>query len=492
MKLIKNLMLLFAISFFVVGCEQELLQEEVSSEETATTVRGKAADAFIRRGKLKQRPRVGYKVVTVVADINDLVQRIDGEVFSTNEFIPTIDIYSAEATAFDGEDKKFVFNGLDFENGSPNGWPIKQKISFYDIEDQQVGTPQDLWLTPQDEDGVDILTVKIKQNGPRGNYKVKTKIQAVDSTDSSTVTYYFTAISEDGMLEKDKTIGYEPSDRVYNFKEVTGLSAELEVIDYNDGEDIRSKINPETNSVGVIVEVRNELGQIMDDDLFVVNIENTAPEGIQIKSTKHRIRTDGNSVIRVKLEGTDVEQASYAEWPDLSDGGRVRLDENGELDFEFVSDPQPIENVSIGDFYQVPISVFNEGGEVIAVLEAEFNVTGPTPTDPVTFGTLAIQSMAGGDAYEMSITALTVGDSDANPIERVTVTFEEPFEGPTPLETEVELSFMGIDGDLPTYGRGDILFEAAPVGFPYPVKILAFDVEGNVLAETTQEVVIEE
>ena len=230
----------------------------------------------------------------------------------------------------------------------------------------------------------------------------------------------------------------------------------------------------------------------MDDDLFVVNIENTAPEGIQIKSTKHRIRTNGNSVIRVELEGTDVEQASYAEWPDLSDGGRVRLDENGELDFEFVSDPQPIENVSIGDFYQVPISVFNEGGEVIAVLEAEFNVTGPTPTDPVTFGTLAIQSMAGGDAYEMSITALTVGDSDANPIERVTVTFEEPFEGPTPLETEVELSFMGIDGDLPTYGRGDILFEAAPVGFPYPVKILAFDVEGNVLAETTQEVVIEE
>ena len=384
----KNVFYLFLIVLtipFYTSCEKEIfLEEDVTANSVASDYRGR-----IRRIRLKEeRNNSGtYRSMINVSDPLGAIQAAKVEMFPTNNIQPNPNSFDLEFISENEGNKKFRFNQLNFNNGEPNGWPFKQQIIFEDIEGQIVGEPIEQWVTAQDNDEVEVLSISLKQNGPTGKYRLRTKTQALDSSYAATITYYFSAINEDGLLEKDKTIGYSPTIRSINHNGVTGLSAEIQVIEYQDGDDLRNKINPETNNVGVIVEIKNELGQIMDDDLFVVTLEDTSPEGIEVKNTKHIINANGKHRLRVRLQGTQSIEAERlvvvvpGANPDGSDK-EVELNATQSENPIFVSAPDTFSN-TISASYTAPITVFNAANEPIAFFEGNFTVSTNLSLDPV-------------------------------------------------------------------------------------------------------------
>ena len=77
---------------------------------------------------------------------------------------------------------------------------------------------------------------------------------------------------------------------------------------------------------------------------------------------------------------------------------------------------------------------------------------------------------------------------------RVTVIFEEPFDGPTPLETSIELEFDGKyndDTNTSTYNLKGQLFEDMAAGYPYNLTISVFNEDGEELSVDSQTVKVQ-
>jgi hypothetical protein len=88
---------------------------------------------------------------------------------------------------------------------------------------------------------------------------------------------------------------------------------------------------------------------------------------------------------------------------------------------------------------------------------------------------------------------LSVGGKDRTDVKSVNIIFEEPYEGPAPLETEVYLEKLSENLTTYIFNSGSINFKnpELAIGKSYVFIIKLFDDKGNIIISERQKVIIE-
>ena len=127
---------------------------------------GVADAAFIRRGKIKQRNTVGYKVVVVVGDDVDAgeVNTVEVQLELDGEGGPapmTLTVPLKQIT--NNGNKRFVFNQLDLPADSGVGSSYQMTSTMKDAANQTVGEPWSQVVTVEDDGDAEVRSVTIRQ-----------------------------------------------------------------------------------------------------------------------------------------------------------------------------------------------------------------------------------------------------------------------------------------------------------------------------------------
>ena len=490
MKPIFKVVLFFFVASFFTSCEQELIVEEDTTVANATL----AADASIRRTKLKKRNNGTFKSVLTVEDPLGAVSTAEIEMLPTNNIQPTPAFFVPDLISENESTKKFRFNQLNFENGEANGWPFKKTVTLKDIEGQAIGSPIENWTTAQDNDEVELLDISLKQYGPTGDYKVKTKFRALDSSFVESVTIYFNKVTDDGFFEKDRSVSYFTSNRrggrgqddIYSFKWD---------LNYDEADAILNLINEETGEVGIVVEVKSTSGVIIDDDFFVVQLENTEPEGVVVKNTSHKIQPNGNHRLRLRLVGsqsTEAERVIISIPGGNADGSdrEVEMNSTASENPVFVAQEGTMNNIISGLTYSAPTTVLNSAGEIILEDLVEFTVT--QSNNQTTFESIFDELAADEtDSFTLNMNVDPIRVPVTWHILQATVT---PQDGGSETELETMQLSLVTEENTRFVFKGEIPFIEPDnvIDMEYLVRYTFLDIEGNELASLERDLVAKE
>lgn len=430
MKFLKAVVLLTIFSLAANSCEKEVLLPESSANfELRTTI-------YNDDGNIKNKKRAGGRRVYLI-DVNDptnAVGSINVQAFPTNGVMPTTTLYTPELIGESAGKKTFRFTDQFFE-GAPEGLPFRHEVSVFGMDGESLGSFID-WNTVQETELFEVKSLTIEQAGPFADLKIRSRILARDVETVTEVRLRFVQINDEGPIEIDTSSeGFVNLRKAVNDRRGDDLILDEWIICYDEAETIETLLGSE-RKIGVYLEYYNSLYEIVENDLFVVPIEETGEDAISIKNTSHKINRFGKHLLSVTLDGFSATTVSYAEWVDLDGGGRVRLDADGTIDFKFGSDPTLIEDYIVGQTYETPIELYDESGELITTLTAGFEVTGSAVSAPSRLDPLFDELAAGeSDSFTLRYVWDLDGDGqfdDGNEI-RAMLT---PQDGGSETETE--------------------------------------------------------
>lgn len=149
--------------------------------------------AFIRRGKIKQKPAVGYKVVVVVGDDSDknqvntvdvTIPPVEGQPLPS----PTKMTLPLKVVKANGN-KRFVFKDLSFSDNAVN-MPYTMTSTMKDANNKQVGKSVTAKLEVEDDGDSRVRSVIIRQLDAV-NFLVKVVVVGDNEGDVASVDVIF-------------------------------------------------------------------------------------------------------------------------------------------------------------------------------------------------------------------------------------------------------------------------------------------------------------
>lgn len=489
MKNLNIILSILLLAFVVSSCEKEILQlENTDSADSSLIIEWKGK---IKNIRIKPR-RQKYSFVIKVDDPDGVLGQIKVAVFPTNDIMPTVNEFFPEITSETEDRKTFKFLDQNFEGAAPEGLPFRHQVTFLGFDGEILGT-ETYWATVQDNDQAELKSLTMKQAGPFADYKIKSKILTEDEAFVNTVTAYFAQINEEGPIVVDTSgDGFIAERKAVNDNNGDVLVVYEWIITYDYADTIETLVVNE--EIGVLLEVKSESGEIIDQDLFVVTIEDTAPDGIAIKNTRHRIKQSGKHKLKVKLEGSNWPQASrvVVGVPNANEEGvteEIELNNIAADNPVFISGPSALNNIIAGSIYVAPVTVFNAANEIIAEFSEEFTVTEAAPvveansifdelrlregTD-ATFDYTMIASATSIPADWVAVQALIIPTSGGSDAEPDTVTLNLIAQEPARLIFETEVGFVVPDLVVDQF---------------YEVFYTVLDAEGNEIASWIKEVI---
>jgi hypothetical protein len=184
------------------------------------------------------------------------------------------------------------------------------------------------------------------------------------------------------------------------------------------------------------------------------------------------------------IEGQVIDPATGAcalDTLDESPAKRVRLLENGALDFDADGEVDDLPPQLGGSTYLMLADMYDSGGDIVGnQQEFEVSVDGVEARtgswqDGQTIGTFtSTDGLFEGNLVWQAGTGVGVAYAGTEPVAAVDLTFEEPFDGPVPLETTVTLPFV-LEADKWVTRTRDPVPAGATVG------VTLVDAEGGVL-----------
>ncbi|MGK0386825.1 MAG: hypothetical protein ACI849_001444 [Patiriisocius sp.] len=198
----------------------------------------------------------------------------------------------------------FIFKDLNFEGENPEGKPFLLKLTPMDIDNNQVALQEEVWATVQDNDGVDINNVLIKETNIYGIYKYKVNLRGPNASEIAVVNLSVAGMDNDLIFPVDgSTIALEEG------IESTSIWASIAVT-YESASDQTSLLVTPGNTVAVTVSTINALGEIIDSEVHnIIVAEKPQEEGIISQPVTIKLNNNGNGFkIRTKVKGTDKDQ----------------------------------------------------------------------------------------------------------------------------------------------------------------------------------------
>ena len=173
----KPLHILFiALTCFFFSCEQETIETQEEANLTVTTATATRANIKTGRTKIKERRNGLYKTVVVVEDDPE------NEVATVEVLMPPQNGMEANPSTMtlelrntnDNGNKRFVFNQLNIDGEDPVGQSLQLTVTQKDAAGENVGEPETIYVTAQDNDMINMTTptLKINEDGETFTFKI--------------------------------------------------------------------------------------------------------------------------------------------------------------------------------------------------------------------------------------------------------------------------------------------------------------------------------
>ncbi|GHC51041.1 hypothetical protein [Ulvibacter litoralis] len=415
MKLIKLTAL--ALLTLFVSCEQEItpsIEHTEANLTTSTTVQNRGVTGTIirNRTKLKQRKNSRYRSTIVVNDPTNNVAAVEVQMLPMNHVYPSPATYTMEHTGNEGENKKFKFNTLHFENGEANGWPFKQVATAVDANGEPVGDTLEQWVTAQDNDGVDNTSVSVKRAANQEEFIIQATYVTENEGDITSARFFFNEIEGVEYSIKEKTTPVEASVTTNGETGTTEVTLEVRVtISYETANGQKPFVDGQ--AVGVNIEVRNAAGEVMDDDLFNVDIEDE--EAYTFKNFKHK--TTPTKVFRIRgqvlpapTSGAPTANAGPANNltmtipENVTNQGAYTIVLNAKDGTDgtvFVGRLKGVEEIPAGTTYTSLVKAFDENGKEVASKEITITVEAFQQPEGIEIQNHRLKRNEGEDTYTL-------------------------------------------------------------------------------------------
>ena len=154
------------------------------------------------RNKIKERPRRNYKSVVVVTDDpNGDVDTVEVTIAPHNGVVASPSTITLDKRRTRNGKTRYVFGRLDFENGDPNGMPFTITTTMKDTSGGVIGTTETFSVTAQDNDGINVTAVSLRQNDDGETYTMKVVVKGTNKGQVNEVAVFLTP--QDGGSDAD-------------------------------------------------------------------------------------------------------------------------------------------------------------------------------------------------------------------------------------------------------------------------------------------------
>lgn len=441
MKLLKSIavILLFSLS----ACETDKMLH--SNNETAnyisqTNIQNRAASAFIRRGKIKKKPSIGYRMTLFAENVNDtstsFAVLLEGANGSYETIIPPGETNQNGITKytwdFDGDGQ---FDDAD---------PVRVTAMPQNEEGEQIAEAQTLWLTPQDNDGVDINNVVIKQTNLFGVYKFKVNLGGRMANEMSAVNISVGGMETDLIFPIDgSNLNLEQDPENIKFWGKIAIA-------YESANDQTALLLSPGNDVSVTVSIVDAVGALIDNEVHNITVD-AKPQEDGIVTQPATIRLKNNNLgfkARTKVKGTDKDMVDHVtlifeepfEGPAPLETEVTMLKVNGNITTNsYRSETIHFESQddAIGSEYFVILDYRDSAGNSLFQSEQIITIEG-NDTEEYSINELKVEQIETSLFYKASI---FIEGPEVSSLENPFLTLE-PTEGSIPLELgDIQLQY---------------------------------------------------
>lgn len=154
------------------------------------------------RNRIRQKPRRNYKSVVVVTDDPEgTVDSVEVTIQPHNGIVASPSTINLEKRRTRNGKTRYVFGRLDFENGDPNGLPFNISTTMKDHEGGVIGQTENFSVTAQDNDGINVTVVNLRQNDDGETYTMKVVVKGTNKGLVNEVAVFLTP--QDGGSDAD-------------------------------------------------------------------------------------------------------------------------------------------------------------------------------------------------------------------------------------------------------------------------------------------------
>ncbi len=249
MKTFKQALFFAICTFFFFSCQEEITTHQSTSANDNPFL-SIGEKAFIRRGKIKKKSTVGYKVRVIASnDDNDSSEDIPAIAQAEYTILPSGDVFPSPSNfplenkgLTDAGDVRFVFKDLNFEGGEPDGISFTTITQFRDENGADIGAPVTDYITVQDNDGLSMKAPKLSMKNDGETFKLRLvlkgdnigqveKVQVSltpddggSESDPATFELTLTGETETSRIYKNNSITFIESDNVVDMEYIAAVS----------------------------------------------------------------------------------------------------------------------------------------------------------------------------------------------------------------------------------------------------------------------------
>ncbi|GHC43875.1 hypothetical protein [Ulvibacter litoralis] len=466
MKFFNTLIIILLIS--LTSCEKDSLvvtaNETNLTTHTAVTQSRGDFTGKIKRVKIRRR-RIGGYNITSKADGTGGINHYEVTINEREGITPIPSKFDLNLNGELDEDgfASFNFKALRFEGDNPEGKPFLIAMTPMDKNNNPLGDTEKVWATVQDDDGVDINNVLIKQTNVYGIYKYKVNLGGENVEDIANVS-----LSVEGL---DNEIKFPVDGGALALEadpDGTNVWATIAVTYESASEQTALLVTP-GNTVGVSIFLTNTMGELIDEEVHhIVVTEKPQEEGIVSQPVTIKLKNNGNGFkIRTKVKGTDKDKVKEVriifEEPFE---GPAPLETEYTLEFTnenvttrtFVSETMNFEHLeeAIGSEYLVLIDYIDENGNPVSFQTEQLVIIEGNQNEEFTITDVKVEQQEGDILYKAKA---FIDGPEIGTLENATITLEPLGDG-SPIDTDfLELQLQEQADEILYFGSHDFKFE---------------------------------
>lgn len=357
----------------------------------------------------------------------------------------------------------FNFKALRFEGDHPEGKPFLIAMTPMDKNNNPVGDTEKVWATVQDDDGVDINDVVIKQTNVYGIYKYKVNLGGENIEDIANVSLSVEGLDNEIKFPVDGGALALEADPEGSKKWATIA------VTYESASEPTALLVTPGNTVGVSISLTNTVGELVDEEVHHITVtEKPQEEGIVSQPVTIRLKNNGNGFkIRTKVKGTDKDKVKEVriifEEPYE---GPAPLETEHTLEFKnenvttrtFVSETMHFEHLeeAMGSEYLVLIDYIDENGDPVSFQTEQVVIVEGNQNEEFTITDVKVEQQEGDILYNAKA---FIDGAEIGALENATLTLEPLGDG-SPIDTAFLVLQLQeqVDGTL-YFGSHDFKFE---------------------------------